>query len=141
MGDFNLDASFHRDLRHILDDADLSLDQRLERLAGLLDRLEPALLKRAATWPDDRIEQAFVEFVKPAGRLPRTCRMVSEGTQPVDARLLRIRQKPMRCAGTPGVICRWREQVNQYRRTVEANAICSNKNPPSSAPVTPAERT
>ena len=72
MGDFNLDASFHRDLRHILDDAGLSLDQRLERLAGLLDRLEPALLEGAAAWADDRIEQAFVEFVKLAGRRRET---------------------------------------------------------------------
>ena len=65
MGDFNLDANFHRDLQHILDDADLSLDRRLERLAGLLNRLEPALLEGAAAWADEEIEQAFVEFVKP----------------------------------------------------------------------------
>ena len=67
MGDFSLDSCFHRDLQQILDDADLSLDQRPERLAGLLNRQEPALLKEAAGWADEQIEQAFVEFVNPAG--------------------------------------------------------------------------
>ena len=47
MGDFHLDSSFHRDLQQILDDVDLSIDERLERLIALLNELEPALLESA----------------------------------------------------------------------------------------------
>ena len=80
MGDVNLDSNFHRDLQDILDDADLSLDQRMERVAGLLNRLEPALLEKAAAWEDEEIARAFLEFVAPAGQ--------DEGTRPREARLL-----------------------------------------------------
>ena len=68
MSDFELDANFHRDLQRILDDVDLSIDQRLERLVRLLNRLEPAFLARAAGWTEDEIAEAFLEFVMPAGR-------------------------------------------------------------------------
>ena len=69
MSDFELDPNFHRDLQRILDDVDLSIDQRLERLVRLLNRLEPALLARAAEWTDEEIAKAFLEFVMPADRL------------------------------------------------------------------------
>ena len=59
------DANLHRDLQRILDDTDLNLDQRRARLAGLLHRLEPALLEKAA-WEDEGTAQAFLEFVAPA---------------------------------------------------------------------------
>ena len=80
MDDFSLNANFHRELQHILDAVDLSLDQRLERLAGLLNRLEPALLEQAAAWADEEIERAFVEFVASAG--------TDQGTPPRETRLL-----------------------------------------------------
>ena len=80
MGDFRLDANFHEDLQRILDYADLSLDQRLELIAGLLNRLEPALLQRAAEWEDEEIARAFLEFVNPAAE--------DQGTRPRTARLL-----------------------------------------------------
>lgn len=67
MGDFGLDANFIEALDRILDDADLSIDQRLELIAGLLNHLEPALLQRAAGWEDEEIERAFPEFVAPTG--------------------------------------------------------------------------
>ena len=80
MGDVNLDANFHDVLQHILDDADLSLDQRMERVAGLLNRLEPALLEKAAEWEDEEIAQAFLTFVNPDG--------TDQETRPREARLL-----------------------------------------------------
>ena len=80
MGDVNLDSNFHDDLQHVLDDADLSLDQKLERVAGLLNHLEPALLEKAAAWEDEEIARAFLEFVAPAGQ--------DVGTRPREARLL-----------------------------------------------------
>ena len=61
MGDFDFLDAWDR----VLDDVDLSFDQRLERLVGLLNRLEPALLQAAAGWEDAEIEQAFLEFVNP----------------------------------------------------------------------------
>ena len=60
------DANLHRDLQH-LDAADLSPDQKLDHIAGLLDRLDPSLLEDAADWADEEIEQAFLEFVNIAG--------------------------------------------------------------------------
>ena len=46
MGDFRLDANFQEALDYILDDAELSLRPGgLELIAGLLNRLEPALLQ------------------------------------------------------------------------------------------------
>ena len=81
MGDFSPDANFHEALDYILNDADLSLDQKLELIAGLLNRLEPALLQRAAEWEDGEIARAFIEFVNPAdkdqGTLPRTARLLN----------------------------------------------------------------
>ena len=65
MGDFDADSDFHESLRRILDDVDLSIDQRLEQLVALLGRLEPALLEVAAEWEDGEIAKAFLEFVKP----------------------------------------------------------------------------
>ena len=65
-------VNFHRDLQLLLDDVDLSIDQRLERLVGLLNRLEPALLARAAEWTDQEIAEAFLEFVMPADRSQET---------------------------------------------------------------------
>ena len=65
MGDFDLDSNFHESLRRILDDVDLSTDQRLEQLVALLGRLEPALLEAAAEWADGEIAKAFLEFVNP----------------------------------------------------------------------------
>ena len=67
MSDFELDANFHESLQRILDDVDLSIDERLEQLALLLDRLEPALLEAAAGLTDEEIAHAFLEFVNPAG--------------------------------------------------------------------------
>ncbi len=66
MGDFHLDSSFHRDLQQILDDVDLSIDERLERLIALLNELEPALLESAVKLTDEEIAKAFLEFVNPA---------------------------------------------------------------------------
>ena len=80
MDDFRPDADFHLDLQHILDDAELSLDRRLELIAGLLNRLEPTLLQRAAEWEDEEIARAFLEFVNPADK--------DQGTRPRTARLL-----------------------------------------------------
>ena len=68
MSDFELDYDFHESLQRILDDVDLSVDQRLERLAALLDRLGPALLETAAGLADEEIAHGFLEFVNPAGR-------------------------------------------------------------------------
>ena len=81
MGDVNLDSNFLEALDRILNDADLSLDHRLERLAGLLNRREPSLLEKAAAWEDEEIERAFIEFVNPAGK--------EQGTRPREARLLK----------------------------------------------------
>ena len=53
-------------MRLLLDDVDLSIDQRVERLVGLLNWLEPALLANAAEWTDQEIAEAFLEFVTPA---------------------------------------------------------------------------
>ena len=64
-----LDASFHHDLQCILDAVDLDIDQRLDRLIGLLNRREPALLARAEEWTDQEIARAFLEFVNPADQL------------------------------------------------------------------------
>ena len=47
-------------------DAGRSLDQKLELIAGLLNRLEPALLQRAAAWEDEEIARSLLEFVNPA---------------------------------------------------------------------------
>ena len=80
MGDFRLDANFHEALQHILDDAELSLDRRLELIAGLLNRLEPALLQGTAEWEDEEIARASIEFVNPVAR--------DQGTLPRAARLL-----------------------------------------------------
>ena len=81
VGDVRFDANSYRDLQPILDNADLSLDQKLELIAGLLNRLEPALLQRAAEWEDEEIARAFIEFVSPAdkdqGTLPRTARLLN----------------------------------------------------------------
>ena len=88
--DFSLNANFHRELQHILDAVDLSLDQRLERLAGLLNRLEPALLEQAAAWADEEIERAFVEFVASVG--------TDQGTPP---RRSEIAQRLGRRGGVP----------------------------------------
>lgn len=67
-----MDSSFHRDLRRLLDDADLNIDQRLQRLVGLLNRLEPALLESAAGWTDEEIAKAFLEFAFPDDRPQET---------------------------------------------------------------------
>lgn len=67
MGDFGLDANFIEALDRILDNADLSLDRRLELAAGLLNRQEPAPLKEAAGWEDEEVARAFLEFVAPTG--------------------------------------------------------------------------
>ncbi|MDE2813144.1 MAG: hypothetical protein OXM01_08975 [Gemmatimonadota bacterium] len=72
MSDFESDANFHRDLQLLLDDVDLSIDQRLEGLVGLLNRLEPALLANAVEWTDQEIAEAFLEFVTPANRSQET---------------------------------------------------------------------
>ena len=79
MSDFDLDSNFHRDLRRLLDDADLSIDQRLQRLVGLLNRLEPALLEGAAGWTDEEIAKAFLELVFPDDRHqePRESRFIA----------------------------------------------------------------
>ena len=78
--DFRLDADFHRDLRHNLYDAGRSLDQKLELIAGFLNRPEPALLRRAAAWEDEEIARALLEFVNTAAE--------DQGTRPRAARLL-----------------------------------------------------
>lgn len=65
MSDFELDYNFHRNLQQILDDVDLSIDERLTQLASLLIRLEPALLEAAAGLTDEEIARAFLEFVHP----------------------------------------------------------------------------
>lgn len=69
MGDFHLDANFHRNLQRILNDVDLSIDERLERLIALLNELEPALLESAVKLTDEEIAKAFLEFVNPAAPL------------------------------------------------------------------------
>ncbi len=66
MGDFDPDSNFHDSLRRIIDDDNLSIDQRLEHLGGLLNDLEPALLEAAAKLTDEEIAKAFLEFVNPA---------------------------------------------------------------------------
>jgi len=66
VGDFHLDSDFHASLRRILDDDNLSIDQRLERLIAFLNDLEPALLKAAAKLTDEETAKAFLEFVNPA---------------------------------------------------------------------------
>ena len=66
MGDLNLGSDFHRNLQLILDDDNLSIDQRLDHLGGLLHDLEPALLEAAAKLTDEEIAEAFLEFVNPA---------------------------------------------------------------------------
>ena len=60
------DSNFHRDLQRILDDVDLNIDQRLDRLIKLLNGLEPELLASAAELTDQEIQMAFLEFVMPA---------------------------------------------------------------------------
>lgn len=72
VSDFRLDANFIGASDHILDAADLSLDRRLELIAGLLNRLEPALLQRATAWEDEEIARAFLEFAAPAGNVQET---------------------------------------------------------------------
>ena len=59
MSEFNFQQAFD----HILDNVDLSIDERLDRLVGLLNRLEPALLETAAGWSGAQIEEAFLEFI------------------------------------------------------------------------------
>ena len=65
VSEFELDANFHRNLRRPLDDVDPSIDERQERLVGLLNRLEPTLLAEAAEWTDEEIAKAFLEFARP----------------------------------------------------------------------------
>ena len=67
MGDSRLDSNFLQALNRILVDVDLSIDQRLEQLVALLNRLEPALHEVAAEWADEEIAKAFLEFVNPTG--------------------------------------------------------------------------
>ena len=57
--------NFQEGFDEIFEDVDLSIDERLERLVGLLNRLEPALLETAARCSDAEIEIAFLEFVDP----------------------------------------------------------------------------
>ena len=65
MGDFHPDSNFRRNLRRILDDVDLSIDERLEQLVALLNESEPALLEASAKLTDEEIAKAFLEFVLP----------------------------------------------------------------------------
>ena len=60
MGDYDF---FLEPLDRVFDDVDLSPDQKLDHIAGLLDRLDPTLLENAADWADEEIEQAFLELV------------------------------------------------------------------------------
>ena len=233
MNDFRLDANSHRDLQHNLRDADLSLDQKLGLIAGLLNRLEPALLQRATAWEDKEIAQDFLEFAAPTGKEKETREErfiaalvgAAEFRRLADSAAMRspdpgragfghsassgyfrlkigssagyigvptpgqdrgvrktFRERNQRwnsgfrcptlgkpakwyppshspwtrissgsdnrqCVAslaTPGVSGRADRRVHRHVNSissVEASAICSSKNPPSSAPVTPAART
>lgn len=66
------DFDFQRDFDRIFQNPDLSIDQRLDQLVGLLNQLEPSLLQLAGQMSDHEIEEAFLEFVDPTGLVQGT---------------------------------------------------------------------
>ena len=54
---------FAEDLNSLLNNPDLRIDHILDRLAGLLNRLDPALLRTAASLQNEDLEAAFLQFV------------------------------------------------------------------------------
>ena len=80
MGDFHLDSNFHASLHRILDDVELSIDERLEQVIAMLARWDPTLLRNAARWEDEEIAKAFLGFVAGTG--------TGQGTRTGEERLL-----------------------------------------------------
>lgn len=63
------EISFQEQFDRIFADGNASLDQLLDGLVQLFERIDPSLLEAAAALTDADIEQAFLEFAEPGRSL------------------------------------------------------------------------